>query len=960
MTWRTPLVGRSAEIECLEDELRRAAAGEFRSLMILGEAGLGKTRLIEEFVSRHAGDVIALSARGHPLAVTDSFGLWAEALDRHLRQLDHDDVHAICEGLLDDLAVLLRTVAVAGGRAPEREPTRHRLLQALATVVRNIASGKPLVIVLDDVHQADASSWHGLHYLAHDLADARVLVVLAARPNELSEHPSAETATHALEQEGLLDRLRLAPMKPADLAALSEARLRRVPPAALVAWLQARSLGNPLFALGLLQALVDERADLNDPRLERIPEALADRIGQRLENLPPPVRQTLELLAVVGRATPAAELVQFAGQSAGSLDDALEALLRAQWIVEQERGSHMTFEIAHPLIQETIYQRIGAVRRRTLHGLVGRVLLGSGRLGEAAPHWAQSADVGNDAAIRVLRDAIRQAEERDAYREALTILAALVELLPAGDPRWMDVADTISWNAEWVVDRRADLHAVLGIQAMRELDRALASFSDAGRRAAVKFRLASFLTWGTGDLKEAERTCSEALQLFRQADDSASALLAENELGWISGTGGNLLALRAAAQRVAVAAEVSGERFALIHALAALAWAATTEGEFERAAETHARAIAVAREENRPYRVTWCLVMLALSRTLEGRPGDALALLDEARALNPRHEESVLGEWTIIAHWMSGDLPSALQNAREPLGWNPERLAKRRSLGIIFAAVAAVEMDDVGEAARYLHRLDSTFQGSDWWFFTWLSAWAAAVLDRHAGRLDQVGTTLADVVERLAATGAWAYLPFPALDLSEVAAERRDPDAARVAVSRVREVASRTDLVLHRGLLALTSACASLAASNMEEAAGHAREATELLASTPCRTFLGRAWDILGRSLAPSDRREATTALQQAATVFDTCGMRWRRERTLVALRGLGTGGRRVAAAYGPRTLTRREQEIVQLSAQGHTANDIAQRLFIGKRTVETHLANAYVKLGIRSKRELVQRAYEA
>ena len=105
------------------------------------------------------------------------------------------------------------------------------------------------------------------------------------------------------------------------------------------------------------------------------------------------------------------------------------------------------------------------------------------------------------------------------------------------------------------------------------------------------------------------------------------------------------------------------------------------------------------------------------------------------------------------------------------------------------------------------------------------------------------------------------------------------------------EVASRTDLVLHRGLLALTSACASLAASNIEEAAGHAREATELLASTACGGFLGRAWDILGRSLAPSDRREATTALQQAATIFDTCGAGWRRDRTLVALRGLGTGG---------------------------------------------------------------------
>jgi predicted ATPase len=120
MTWRTPLVGRTAEIKRLEDELRRAAGGEFRSLMILGEPGLGKTRLIGEFLSAHAGDAIALSARGHPLAITDSFGLWAEALDRHLRRLSDDEVRAICGGLLDDLGALLRTVAAAGGRDVNR------------------------------------------------------------------------------------------------------------------------------------------------------------------------------------------------------------------------------------------------------------------------------------------------------------------------------------------------------------------------------------------------------------------------------------------------------------------------------------------------------------------------------------------------------------------------------------------------------------------------------------------------------------------------------------------------------------------------------------------------------------------------------------------------------------------------------------------------------------------------
>lgn len=959
MTWRTALVGRSAEIERLGAELGRAVAGEFRSVLIVAEPGLGKTRLIAEFLARQSGDAVVLSARGHPLAVTDSFGLWAEALDRHLRRLGDDEVRAICGGLLDDLAALLRTVAGAGGNVPEREPTRHRLLQGLTTVIGNIARGAPVVIVLDDAHQADASSWQGLHYLAHDLADARVLVIIAARASELSDNLSAATTAHGLEQEGLLERLPLAPMESEDLATLSMALLNRPPPSALVSWLHARSRGNPLFALGLLQALVDERADLNAPRLDRIPEALAERIGQRLQNLSPPVRRTLELLAVVGRATPAAELVRFSGVPEESLDGALDVLLRSGWIVEQERGCHMTFEIPHPLIQETIYQRIGAVRRRTQHRLVGRVLLDSGRLGEAAPHWARSADAGDGVAIDVLRDAMRQAEEREAYREALTILGALVELLPAGDPRWLDVIDTMSWNAEWVVDRRADLHAVLGIRAMRELDRAVTSFPESGTRAAVKFRLASFLTWGTGELEEADRACSQALELFCQAGDTASALLAENELGWIRGANGDLNALRSAAERVAAAADASGEQFALIHALAALAWATMTVGDFEQSAEVHARAIAIARDENRPYRVTWGLVMLALSRALEGRPDDAVRLLNEAKTLNPRFEESVLREWMVIVRWINGDFSAAVQDARTSLVWNPEGMAKRRSLGIVFAAVAAVEVDDVREAKSHVRRLEATFERRDWFFFTVLSLWADAAVDRRAGELDEAGVKLDEVLRRLSVMDIWAFAPFPAVDLAEVAGEQRDVTAVRFSVSMMRDVASRTELALHRGMLAMASAWASIAASDNEQAASHAREATELLAESPCRAFSGRACDVLGRSLAPIDRRGAAGAFERAATIFDACGASWRRDRALVALRGLGSSGRRVAATLDPRALTPREQEVIRLSMQGHTARDIAQRLFIGKRTVETHLANAYAKLGIRSKRELLQRGVQ-
>jgi hypothetical protein len=116
----------------------------------------------------------------------------------------------------------------------------------------------------------------------------------------------------------------------------------------------------------------------------------------------------------------------------------------------------------------------GGARRQLLHREIGRGLLAVGRLGEAAPHIGISAAPDDTQAIDVLCSAVRQAEERQAYREALEILGSLTDLLPAGDPRWRGVVDALSWATQWVVDHRADAHAGFdGVLAMRRMDAVL-------------------------------------------------------------------------------------------------------------------------------------------------------------------------------------------------------------------------------------------------------------------------------------------------------------------------------------------------------------------------------------------------------------------------------------------------------------------------------------------------------
>lgn len=136
-------------------------------------------------------------------------------------------------------------------------------------------------------------------------------------------------------------------------------------------------------------------------------------------------------------------------------------------------------------------------------------------------------------------------------------------------------------------------------------------------------------------------------------------------------------------------------------------------------------------------------------------------------------------------------------------------------------------------------------------------------------------------------------------------------------------------------------------------------DVARLLSGLGYRGLGGRAYDVLGRGLARVDRPRARAALEAAVVTFEACGAMWRRDRALEALRRLGgtEARKRVAAVLGPAALTGREREVARLAAQGCTALQIAGELFVGERTVESHLARIYTKLGISSKLELVQQA---
>jgi len=953
------LVGRREQLGLLEDELARADEGNFRVVLLVGEAGVGKSRLARELMRRHP-EATGLVAQAYPLAASAAFGLWTEALDPFLAPLSDDVVMELCGGLLDDLASLFHRVALVRGSVPARDPPLPRLLQGLAGLLGNVLRRTPLVVLLDDVHFADASSWEALRYFARHLDDARLLVLATSRPAELARNDIAAPVLFGLDQDALLSRVELDSLGRPALTELTGAVIERPAPRALVDWVCSRSQGNPLFAISLLRALIAEGGDLSAPHLSRLPVGLTERVTSELRRLDAPPQELLELMAVVGRPVSFGDLTAVTGRAFEDLGPILAELVKARIVVEDERSGELSYELQHPLVRDVVYQATSGAQRRLLHRQAARSLLQTGHLAEAALHFARSAERGDSEAVEVLLDAMRQAERREAYREALQLQAELVDLLPADDQRWLEVLEAMYARAEWLVDHRAETDAPVAVKALRAIDGLLEGSSDHARRAIVKFRLANFLAWGIGDLEAAQEACLEARELFQRCGEERQTLLAVRELAWIKGLRGDLAGMGDDARALVDAADAAGDRFVAMQGLAAVSYSANFSGALAEAETALRRAEVIAREDDKAYRLTIVLGGLALGLTLQGRPADGAALFEEAKAANPDYRDSILVELEALVRWIAGDFAGSLAAAREALAWLPAATSRRRAPGPIYGAMSALEAGDESEAARLLERGRAMLGGGAWSFYLSGVHWADAIFVWHTQGPAECLAPLRAAGEELLAMESRPNAACVLFDLAEAAADAGDRAVAAQAAEDLTAVAEFIGLPGYWGMAAAASAWAAVADGEPERAAAAAREAIELMSSTGWKAHLARCHYALGRSLSADGRAEAVASLEYGAAILEKCGSTWRKDRCLETLRRLGTAGRRAAAAaLGPGSLTRREREVARLAATGMSAREIAESLFVGKRTVETHLASVYAKLGVDSKLQLVRRATE-
>src|SRR6266545_2241684 len=454
--------GRSRELARLERLLADARSGQRRLVFVTGEAGIGKTTIIERFLADAAAEGALLVARGQCvehrgageayLPVLEALGRLArqpgaQGLVRLLAQQAPTWVAQMPWLLEDDeLESVHRRLAGA---------THERMLREMLETLEVIGVETPVVLVLEDLHWSDPSTIDLLEAVAKRHEPVRLLVLGTYRRGEAiaQDHP-----VHRLEQSlrsrGLCAQVALGGLAEDALDEYAAALLRGGSPAGLGRLLHERTGGNPLFAKTLLeswleQGLVDEAADLERLAVD-IPDSIRDLIEQMLSQLDPSDQGLLEAASVAGQRFSAASVAAALDRDTAEVEARCGALARSGRFLESHGEDSWPdgtiascFAFSHDLQREVVYDRLPAARRAQLHGNVGKRLetVYGARAREIAPqladHLVRAGEVAR--AVVALRLAAEQAFERLAHREALDHLTTglqMLELLGDGEERW--------------------------------------------------------------------------------------------------------------------------------------------------------------------------------------------------------------------------------------------------------------------------------------------------------------------------------------------------------------------------------------------------------------------------------------------------------------------------------------------------------------------------------------------
>ncbi|MHB8574028.1 MAG: protein kinase domain-containing protein [Dehalococcoidia bacterium] len=456
--YRRTFVGREAELRQLEAAFDAASGGQGGLVLVMGEPGIGKTTLTEQlatYASLRGGRTLvghcyeegSLSLPYLPFVET----MRSYVLSRAPEQLQAElgkaapDVARLVSEVRDRVAV--EPAPTAGDTGEER----YRLLQGVSTFLRNAATAQPLVLVLEDLHDADRGTLDLLQHLARQLRGARLLLVGTYRDVEVDRaHPLSATLAE-LQRGASFVRVRLRGLTADEVQRMLAAIAGQEIPWGLAEVVHRQTEGNPLFVQEVIRYLAESglvtrqdgrwQTPSAESLLTSIPEGLRDVIGRRLSRLSEPCNRLLSVAAVIGREFQLLTLVTVSGDIEDRLVDLLDEAVKVAVLQEHAKTGQVQYRFAHAFFRQTLYEELSAPRQIRLHHQIARALEQqyAGRLpehaAELADHFAHSSDPEDLAkAVQYGVLAAQRARAVFAYGEAVRLLEQALEVQAILDP----------------------------------------------------------------------------------------------------------------------------------------------------------------------------------------------------------------------------------------------------------------------------------------------------------------------------------------------------------------------------------------------------------------------------------------------------------------------------------------------------------------------------------------------
>ena len=952
------LVGRAAEQRQLH-ALVRSATRHFRWLHVLGEPGIGKTRMLSELamLAEQAGFLVAVG-RGSGPEVDVPFGVLVDALDDYLGSVPPERLERFVDGTAAELAGIFpslsgRSPAPARGLGDER----YRTYRTVRGLVENLARVRPLALLLDDVHWADEASRQLITFLTRRPPQGPVLLAIAWRPGAAPDL-APDLAAAARDAHGA--RIELGPLGRADATAL----LGRPPTDDEM----TTSGGNPFYLLQLSRhASADRVAVLGRPgREERLPAAVSLAIADELGALSPEARLLAQAAAVVSDPVDMRSAVATA-----ALDDdtgliALDELVAAEVLRQTHQPTRFRFR--QPIVRQAVYDatapgwRLGAHRR-----LAALLAADHAPAAMQARHVALTAAPGDETALGILIEAAQDAQSRAPATAAEWWSAALRTLPPnsagSAERRLSLLAPYAAASAA-----RGDLET-----ALAALEEALALVGDTGPVAAQLAAACAGIEHGLGRFEAARGRLQTALAAADAAEsDSGSGsgavrFVLEKELAVAQLFVRDFAGARDWAARAATSAP-SGDDQLVVRALAAYVLSSAED----YAAAQQEVSIVAADFDDVPDRLTGKEVprrRMSARRTAAYYLGSAEFLIGKYEAaathlatatssVDPGRNRVLLPALREMARTLValGRLDEAADTA--DMAVDLARITCNDWL-TAYALAAAAEvrlaqgnlagaLEHAEEAARLTSPDAHHFRDG----LRRLGALVHAEAGRYAACMEALrdtgapefpvtepGTrwTLHELTARAAAHAHDAAAADEAAGRAQAAAEQAGVPAAVMSAARARAEAL------------LATGAAPQACDVLEEAIATGVAAGAVLDTARTRILAGRA-------LAEADREDqARATLLLAEAALRDAGARLWRDAAARQLRQLGVAapGRALSAAVpAARTsgssLSGREREIAARVLAGQSNREIAAALYLSEKTIEGHLRRLYGKLGIR------------